>query len=104
MFRSLLFLATLILAGTTMALGAHAADAGKGKQLAERHCRPCHIVVPQTSSAVAIAPPFDVIAGKYRFAADAIGHAIAGPHPKMNFAPSAAEAADIADYIATLKQ
>ena len=61
-------------------------------------------MVPQTSSAVAIAPPFDVIARKYKFDADMIGHAIAGPHPKMNFSPSAAEAADIAAYIATLKQ
>jgi hypothetical protein len=34
--------------------------------------------------------------------ADAIAHAIAGPHPKMNFSPRPAEAADMAAYIATL--
>jgi mono/diheme cytochrome c family protein len=104
MLRSLLFLTTLIFTGTAIALGARAADAGMGKLLAQRHCTPCHIVVPQTSNAVAVAPPFGVVAAKYKFDADEIGRAIAGPHPKMNFAPSTAEAADIAAYIATLKQ
>ena len=53
-------------------------------------------------SEVAHSPPFAVIARKYAFKPDAIAAAIAGPHPKMNFAPSAGEAADVAAYIATL--
>jgi len=101
--HSLLFAAALALA-LTAAADARAADAGKGKRLAQDHCAACHIVAPSGRREVAISPPFEVIGRKYAFDADRIAHAIAGPHPKMNFSPSAAEAAGIAAYIATLKQ
>lgn len=101
-FRVLVFLATIALFALAAALNARAAEADKGKRLARDHCASCHIVAPQARSEVANAPPFDVIARKYGFDVDKIAHAIAGPHPKMNFSPRPAEAADIAAYIATL--
>jgi mono/diheme cytochrome c family protein len=94
--------ALFALAATAAASSAFAADAGNGSRLARSHCAACHIVAPHERSEVAAAPPFDVIGRKYAFAADAIALAIAGPHPRMNFAPRPADAADIAAYIGTL--
>jgi len=102
-FHRLMFV-TLILAGMAMLPNAHAADAGRGQRLAVGHCASCHSVAPPGRGEVADAPPFEVIARKYRFDADMIAHAIAGPHPKMNFSPQAEEAADIAAYIAALRR
>lgn len=102
--RGLLFIGTIVLAGAATAVNAHAADAGKGKRLAQEHCASCHAVTPQRRSVVADSPPFEVIARKYHYDAGAIAAAIAGPHPKMNFSPSGKTAADIAAYIATLRQ
>jgi mono/diheme cytochrome c family protein len=81
---------------------ARAADAEHGKRMALAHCAACHNVGERPSKEVAQSPSFAVIARKYAFKPDAIAAAIAGPHPKMNFAPSAGEAADVAAYIATL--
>jgi cytochrome c len=103
-FRVLVFLATIVLFALTAALNARAAEADQGKRLAQDHCASCHIVAPQARGEVAVAPPFDVIGRKYGFDADKIARAIAGPHPKMNFSPRPAEAADIAAYIATLSR
>jgi len=103
-FRVLLFLGTIALFAIAAALNARAADADKGKRLAQDHCAACHAVAAHARSEVANAPPFDVIGRKYGFDADRIAAAIAGPHPKMNFAPGPREAADIAAYIATLGQ
>jgi mono/diheme cytochrome c family protein len=103
-FRVLLFLAVIALFVLTAALNARAADAARGQRLAQDHCAACHAVAPQMRSEVADAPPFETIAGKYGHDADRIAHAIAGPHPKMNFSPAPAAAADIAAYIATLRQ
>jgi len=103
-FRVLLFLGTIALFAIAAALNARAADADKGKRLAQDHCAACHAVAAPARSEVANAPPIDVIGRKYGFDADRIAHAIAGPHPKMNFSPAPREAADIAAYIATLGQ
>ncbi|MEJ2435421.1 MAG: c-type cytochrome, partial [Pseudolabrys sp.] len=81
---------------------AHAADAAKGKRLAERHCAGCHAITPYGRSVVADSPPFEAIARKYHGDTSAIAYAIVGPHPKMNFAPPPEAAADIAAYIETL--
>jgi cytochrome c len=104
MFRTLMFMATLVLAGMAPAINARPADADNGKRLAQSHCAPCHIVAPHARNEVADAPPFEVIGRKYDFNTGVIARVIAGPHPKMNFAPRPPEAADIAAYIATLKQ
>ena len=104
MFRRLMFMAVLVLAGMTTATNARAADANNGKRLAQSHCAACHIVAPPGRNEVANSPPFEVIGRKYGFEAGSIEHAIAGPHPKMNFSPRGPDAADIAAYIATLKR
>lgn len=104
LFPRLMFVAAIVLAAMAMAIDARAADAGNGKRLADSHCASCHVVAPQARSEVADAPPFDVIGRKYGFDAGAIAHAIVGPHPKMNFSPRPAEAADLAAYMATLGQ
>ena len=101
-FRILLFLGTIALFAFAAAMNAGAADAAKGQRLARGHCAACHSVAPHARSEVADAPPFEVIARKYGFNAGRIAQAIAGPHPKMNFAPQPAEAADVAAYIAGL--
>jgi cytochrome c len=101
-FRVLLFLGTIALFAMTAAMNTRGAEPGRGQKLAQSHCASCHTIAPHARSEVADSPPFEVIGRKYGFAADAIAHAIAGPHPKMNFSPQADEAADIAAYIATL--
>ena len=101
-FRVLLFLGVIALFVVGAMLNARAADARRGQSLAEDRCASCHAVVPHARSEVADAPPFDVIARKYDFDAAAIAHAITGPHPKMNFSPQPAQAADVAAYIAGL--
>jgi cytochrome c len=103
-FRVLLFLAVIALFVFGATLRAPAADAERGKRLAQDHCAACHTIAPHARNEVANAPPFDVIGRKYGFDADRIAHAIAGPHPKMNFSPQRGEAADIAAYIAELRQ
>jgi cytochrome c len=101
-FRVFVFLAVIALFVFGAMLRAPAADAGRGQRLAQDHCAFCHSVAPHARSEVADAPPFDAIGRKYGHDADAIATAIAGPHPKMNFSPRPADAADIAAYIATL--
>jgi cytochrome c len=101
-FRVLLFLGTIALFAIAAVLNARAADADKGKRLAQDHCASCHAVALHTRSEVADAPPFDAIGRKYGHDADKIAAAIAGPHPKMNFSPRPAQAADVAAYIAGL--
>lgn len=103
MFYRLLTMTAVMLVTMAAATHARAADAGRGQRLAESQCASCHSVAPPGPREVADAPPFAVIARKYGYDADAIAHAIAGPHPKMNFSPQADEAADIAAYIATLR-
>jgi hypothetical protein len=51
---------------------------------------------------VAVAPPFELIGRKYGFDPEAVARAILAPHPKMNFVPGPADAADIAAYISML--
>jgi mono/diheme cytochrome c family protein len=89
----------LTLAMTSSAL---AANAENGRRLAASHCASCHAIAPPRRNELADSPPFELIGRKYGFDADAITHAIAGPHPKMNFSPRPDEAADIAAYISTL--
>ncbi len=81
---------------------ASAADAEQGRVLAQRHCGVCHLVAPDIRNEVAVAAAFDVIGRKYDFDVARLSAAIRGPHPRMNFAPSSADASDIAAYIATL--
>jgi mono/diheme cytochrome c family protein len=102
-FRVLLFLAVIALFALTAVLNARGAEPGHGKRLAQDHCASCHAIAPHARSEVADAPPFETIGRKYGFDAGRIATAIAGPHPKMNFSPRPAQAADIAAYIAGMK-
>jgi mono/diheme cytochrome c family protein len=101
-FRVLVFLAVIALFVLGAMLRAPAADAGSGRQLAQEHCAACHAIAPHARSEVADAPPFETIGRQYGFDAGRIAHAIAGSHPKMNFSPRPAQAADVAAYIASL--
>ncbi|MCC6948954.1 MAG: cytochrome c [Bradyrhizobiaceae bacterium] len=79
-----------------------AADAVRGRQLAQEHCGGCHAVGAGERREVADASPFSAIGRKYGFDPSALAAAILGPHPRMNFAPAPADAADLAAYIAAL--
>jgi mono/diheme cytochrome c family protein len=79
-----------------------AADADDGKRLAETRCVPCHVVVPDQRRELSDAPPFDVIAVKFKLAPDILAFLLLHPHPRMNEPLTRREAADIAAYISTL--
>jgi mono/diheme cytochrome c family protein len=83
-----------------------AADPDNGERLARRWCQACHVVTPaQTSTTTDQAPPFPVIAKSPGFDAAKIALFLLDPHPKMpDMGLSRKEAADLAAYIATLKQ
>jgi mono/diheme cytochrome c family protein len=96
-------LVALALAAIVMlAPHARAADAENGRRLAQSHCAFCHAVTPRPPGEVAVAPPFELIGRKYGFDPEAVARAILAPHPKMNFVPGPADAADIAAYISML--
>ena len=84
------------------ASSAHAADAERGRRLAQSQCAACHIVAPGQHQEVAQAPPFETIARKYGANFESLVTAIRGPHPKMNFSPTRRETVDLAAYIGTL--
>jgi mono/diheme cytochrome c family protein len=88
------------------AVQAFAADADNGERLVQRWCVACHVVTPaQTSTTTDQAPPFPVIAKMPGFDAAKIALFLLDPHPKMpNMGLSRKEAADLAAYIATLKE
>jgi hypothetical protein len=81
---------------------ATAAGADDGKRLAETRCVPCHTVVPGQHREVSDAPPFDVIAAKFKVVPDVLAFLLLHPHPRMNVPLTRREAEDIADYIKTL--
>ena len=94
--------ATIGFATILIATPAEAGDASVGLRLAQSHCAPCHVVGRWQGEVFADAPPFAVIAQKFS-RADLLG-VLRGPHRKMNFRPSQAEATDIAEYIHSIAQ
>jgi len=83
---------------------ASAADANNGKTLAERWCSNCHVVSQGQKSATDQAPPFASIARMPDFGATMLTFLLLKPHPSMpRLELSRTEAADLADYIATVK-
>ncbi len=94
----------LLVAVTVCATPAFAADASRGKDVAEHQCAACHQVAPHQRNELADAPPFELIGRKNGFDAAALAFALLGPHPKMNFSPSQRDAADVAAYISTLSK
>jgi mono/diheme cytochrome c family protein len=79
-----------------------AADVSKGRDIALRQCAACHSVTRPQSREVADAPPFEVIGRKNDFDPGSLAFALLDPHPKMNFALTRREAADVAAYISSL--
>jgi len=100
-FRSLI--AAVVLAGFCPSLAA-AADAERGKALAQRWCAECHLVTSGQQRASADVAPFASVARRGDFNAAQLAFFLLDPHPKMpNMSLTRAEAADLAAYIATLK-
>jgi mono/diheme cytochrome c family protein len=83
---------------------AQAADAANGEQLARRWCAECHVVTPDQRRAAADVPPFAAVAQRPGFTPERLAYFLLEPHPKMpNLALSRAAAADLAAYIASLR-
>jgi mono/diheme cytochrome c family protein len=90
------------LAAVLLPSPAPAADADRGKDIAQTQCAACHTIAPYRRNEVADAQPFDVIGRKNGFDADMLAFSMLEPHPKMNFTLTRREAADVAAYISTL--
>ncbi len=81
-----------------------AADADNGSRLARRWCAPCHVVSPNQTGVTGEAPPFASLARRPDFDAAKIALFLLDPHPKMpDMGLSRTETADLAAYMATLK-
>ena len=81
-----------------------AADAEKGKLIAQSRCSPCHIVVPMQRQELSNSPPFDQIAKKNDLTPETLAYLILSPHPRMNMTLSREEADDLAAYILSLSR
>ena len=81
-----------------------AADAEKGKRIAQSRCAPCHIVVPLQRRELSNSPPFDQIARKNDLNPEMLAYLILSPHPRMNMTLSREEADDLATYITSLRR
>ncbi len=96
--------APLLLVAAIGGSAALAADAGHGKELAQRWCASCHLAAPDQARASADVPPFASVAKRPDFNAAQLAFFLLAPHPKMpDMALTRNEAADLAAYIATLK-
>ena len=94
----------LLLASEFGASGPVAADANKGRRIAQARCSPCHIVVPNQRQEIAKSPPFEDIARQNGFNAEMLAYLILAPHPRMNLTFTREEAEDLAAYIASLRK
>ena len=81
-----------------------AADAEKGKRIAQSRCAACHIVVPMQRQELSNSPPFDQIARKNDLNPAMLAYLILSPHPRMNITLSREEADDLAAYILSLSK
>jgi mono/diheme cytochrome c family protein len=95
--------ASVLVAGLCPSV-AVAADAQKGKELAQRWCAECHLVAPDQRRANADVASFTSVARRPDFSAAQLAFFLLDPHPKMpDLSLSRAQAGDIAAYIASLK-
>ena len=81
-----------------------AADAEKGKSIAQSRCAPCHIVVPMQRQELSNSRPFDQIARRNGLTPEMLAYLILSPHPRMNMTLSREEADDLAAYIISLRR
>ena len=92
------------LVATLAATPSFAADPYHGEILVKRWCATCHLVVADQKSTMTDATPFASVARMRDFDKHKLAFFLLDPHPKMpNMELSRAEAADIADYILTLR-
>jgi len=103
--RMLLLVACAIFVAVGPPSVSFAADAYRGKDVAERWCAGCHVVErDQKSPAIDQAPPFASVGGMPGFDADKLAILLLKPHPNMpKLALSRDEVANLAAYILTLK-
>ena len=95
--------ASLLIVGN-FAAPVSAADAAKGKRIAQSRCAPCHIVVPMQRQELSNSPPFDQIAKKNDLTPEMLAYLILSPHPGMNMTLSREEADDLATYITSWRR
>jgi mono/diheme cytochrome c family protein len=93
---------SLVLAGILAAQSAGAADLENGRVVAQARCVQCHSVFDGQPSAQ-ITEPLDNIATKYGFDPQSIAKAILDQHPEMAASLRRNDAADLAAYIAKIK-
>ena len=103
--RALTLATVWVVAGVVCSgAAAVAADADNGSRLARRWCAPCHVVASNQTRVTGEAPPFASIAKLPDFDTAKLALFLLDPHPKMpDMGLSRTEAADLAAYIATLK-
>jgi mono/diheme cytochrome c family protein len=97
--------ACMIVLATPVSAQMGTADAKRGRELAERFCTGCHIVVPNSAStANPDVPSFAVIAKRSGVTAERLAGRIIVPHPAMpNMQLTVPEIRDIVAYILSLK-
>ncbi len=96
-------LAALLLAAP--ALAASSGDADHGEVLARHWCASCHIVADDQARGADNVPTFANIANRPDFTPAKVATFLRDPHPKMpDMQLSTYESADLAAYIASLKQ
>jgi mono/diheme cytochrome c family protein len=100
--RYVCFVRLIPIALTSFATATLAEDVNNGRDIALHQCAACHIVTRSQRNELADAPPFVLIGSKNGFDASSLAFALLEPHPKMNFALTQREAADVAAYIITL--
>ena len=90
----------LLIAVTTLAQTAVAADTANGEKLAKRWCAACHVVSTDQKSGNSQVAPFSAVAKVPNFDAAKLALFLLNPHPKMpDMNLSRSEAADLTAYI-----
>jgi mono/diheme cytochrome c family protein len=106
MLRKLACVVTPIAAtvvGFGLAISTASADPANGERLARQWCAACHVVAPDQKGTAVDVQPFSAIARMPGFNREKVAFFLLDPHPKMpNMSLSRSEAADLADYIASL--
>src|SRR5579883_1500463 len=80
-------------------------DPDAGRAYAERNCTNCHLVSPQQSPHVRVAPSFQAIAGMPSTTSMSLHAFLATPHPRMpNFIVPPSDADDVVAYVLSLQK
>lgn len=97
-------IAAMIVMAVTSPVAANAADADRGRAIAQQWCASCHIVAPGQAGADS-APAFASIANDPARSPGALRAWLSNPHPPMpNLALSRGEIDDIVAYLESLRR